>query len=123
MDRQQVLDTFGKSLMTNVRDFVLNQYSDTLDGKMKDEGSKKIYEATQDMDQKLLRELGKELVDSTLHYFLWHLEQEITVALVLEVEGTKLNLAEISDGLPGELYTEDGWIERFSQFGKSQFKG
>lgn len=25
------------------------------------------------------------------------------------------NLAEISDGLCGELYTDDGWIGRFSQ--------
>ena len=26
------------------------------------------------------------------------------------------NLAELSDGLCGELYGEDGWIERFSGY-------
>jgi hypothetical protein len=30
--------------------------------------------------------------------------------------GNELSLREISDGLCGELYTEDGWIERFSKY-------
>ena len=33
----------------------------------------------------------------------------------IDVQVKKQNISDISDGLAGELYTEDGWIQRFTK--------
>ena len=42
------------------------------------------------------------------------LEQHEEISLLYD----DVNLNEESDGLSGELYTEDGWIEKYSAQGK-----
>ena len=34
-------------------------------------------------------------------------------------EGTLVNLTDLSDGLAGEVYSEDGWIAKFSKYPSS----
>lgn len=52
-----------------------------------------------------------EIVDVSLHNMLFMIEENDDIELLFENE----NLKEISDGLAGELYTEDGWIDKFSK--------
>lgn len=58
----------------------------------------------------LLRVLVPKIVDTTLHHLLWMLEQEESLELMVNDEIKKEIINEISDGLSGELYTEDGSI-------------
>ncbi|MBP1937641.1 hypothetical protein [Paenibacillus sediminis] len=48
--------------------------------------------------------------------FLWFLEEEDSVDITFDNgSGETISIKEISDGLKGELFTEDGWISRFSR--------
>ncbi|MDE6209993.1 MAG: hypothetical protein K2M73_10030 [Lachnospiraceae bacterium] len=47
---------------------------------------------------------------NVLDSFLFMVEQHEDICLLYD----NINLNEESDGLSGELYTEDGWIEKYS---------
>lgn len=115
---QELLDRFGKLLMTRVRDKSITEWEKILSGQMKDAGSEVIRKQTEvfgpEQMQIFLRILP-EIVDTTLHYLLWAVEQERSVDIVAkDVNGVARSLREVSDGLAGELYSEQGWIARFS---------
>lgn len=46
-----------------------------------------------------------------MHNMLFMIEEHEEIELLYKEE----NIAEKSDGLSGELYTEDGWIEKYSK--------
>ena len=41
---------------------------------------------------------------------------EMGLNAVRNLEKKGVDLKEVSDGLSGELYTEDGWIQKFSEY-------
>lgn len=57
-------------------------------------------------------------IDTGIHDFLFKLQQQDEEGITIVVNGK--NLADISDGLHGELFTEDGWYQRFSEYGENQ---
>lgn len=64
-------------------------------------------------DKEFINHLGVMIVDNTLFNILTMFEQsEDKLTLLANHE----NIIEASDGLAGELFTEDGWISKFSQF-------
>ncbi|MFC3801529.1 epimerase [Cohnella sp. GCM10012308] len=114
------LEQFGEILIRNVRDKAISQWEKVFSGTMKDETSKKIYETSVEMlseDQKnFLQDTISQVVDTTLHYLLWTLEENERLNLnIKNDEGLDVGIKNITDGLPGELYTEDGWILKFSK--------
>ena len=54
------------------------------------------------------------VVDITLHYFLWFIETNEDIDLQLTTDKGLISLNNISDGLAGELYAKDGWMDQFS---------
>jgi hypothetical protein len=89
---------------------------------MKDQASKqleaelaKVPEST----RKQIETFATDLVDSTLHNLLSFFEgaEDFMIAFK-EDENNLVDLNEISDGLAGELFTDEGWISRFSDLGK-----
>ncbi|MCM3749960.1 hypothetical protein M3223_21730 [Paenibacillus pasadenensis] len=64
---------------------------------------------TSDTQREWLLDISAQIVDTTLHYFLWAIEENEKINVSIqnrdgELEETKT----LSDGLPGELYSEDG---------------
>jgi len=113
------LDYFGRILIKNVRDEAIEHWDNILTGKMKGQESQKIHQDIINNINKeqieLLQNLLPQVVDTTLHYLLWTIEQEVSIKLSIHLDQSPpLELRNISDGLPGELYSEDGWICRFS---------
>lgn len=51
------------------------------------------------------------VVDLSIHNMLCMLEDHSDFSLIKDGK----NIAELSDGFSGELYTEDGWISKFSE--------
>ena len=45
------------------------------------------------------------------------MESEPDLDITIKHNNLVLNASEISDGLSGELYSDDGWISQFSQYG------
>lgn len=107
------LDEFGRGLIQHVRDSTIEQVCGILCGKMNSGEAQRLREQTHGIDTAALDAVVIASVDRALHNLLWWQEQEETLA-VPTTTGTQ-PLAELSDGLAGELYDIDGWIARFSE--------
>jgi len=113
---KEVLDRFGKLLMEQVRDESIEDWTYILDGSMKGETAEKFRPELSRLDSgtlALIERLVPEIVDTTLHYLLWTLDQEESVEIAVKTPAGKVpSLREVSDGLAGDLYD---WIPRFSK--------
>ena len=107
------LDEFGKIFIEETRDISIENMDNMIDGTLKGETSKAIQEKVNnftDEQKEVLKYIVSKTVDNVLDNFLFMIEQHEEIALLYN----KINLNEESDGLSGELYTEDGWIEKYS---------
>lgn len=116
-----VLDRFGRLLVSEVRDVAVAVALKSLRGQMKDQASEELDAAlapVPESTRKLLEAFATDLVDSTRHDLLSFFEgtEEFLIAFQ-ENENDLVDLNEISDGLAAELVTEEGWISRFSDLG------
>lgn len=116
----EALDEFGRRLVREVRDETISDWEMILSGKMKGERAERIrllISRYATAERGALMPIIPEIVDSVLHHLLRWLEEddELQVSCAFGEEVID-NLAEESDGLPGELYSDAGWIARFSKF-------
>jgi hypothetical protein len=113
------LNRFAETMIQQVRDETIDLWDRSLSGRMRDEDSLKATQviATLSPEQKALVDwMVVRMVDSTIHHWLWMLEQEEDTQVVQYIaEGDGANIAEISDGLCGEMYGDEGWIARYSK--------
>ena len=115
---QAALDRFGQFLMKKVRDEAVTDWKMIIDGRMKGESAEKVRALLRDVsdtDKKLVLQLIPGVVDTVLHQLLWAAEQEADLQLGMKMKDGIEELRDISDGLPGELYSDEGWISRFSE--------
>lgn len=124
MDEREKLDTFGELLISQVRDRTIEQWEKILTGQLKSKRAVNLYkEAQLKLDNsafEMVTNLVNQIVDSTLHNFLDLCEQEDKINILFktsdgEEDTQEIEIKDISDGLAGELYTEDGWILRYSK--------
>jgi hypothetical protein len=123
---KDILDEFGELLMERVRDISIEELDQGVKGKAKDFIGKRVRDIVGN-DPKVMEKVLQIIpvaVDTTLHYFLWMLEDEVSVKLEHKIglklfidlpSGTVQNICDISDGLSGELGTSEGWVVRFSK--------
>ena len=107
------LDKFGKIFVTETRDMSIHDIDKMIDGTMKGDSAKKIQDKIinfTDEQKEILKFIVSQTVDNVLDNFLLMIEQHEKIGLSYD----NINLSEESDGLSGELYTEDGWIEKYS---------
>ena len=104
-----VLDKFGRIFITETRDISIRNMDKMIDGTMKGDIQDKIINFT-DEQKEILKFVVSQTVDNVLDSFLFMVEQHEDIGLLYD----NINLNEESDGLSGELYTEDGWIEKYS---------
>ena len=120
MMSKKALDLFGKILIQRIRDETIEEWYETVDGKKKGitaEKIQKLLASFNDEQLDVLRQLIPEIVDTTLHYLLWTLEQENSINVSVEIGGEMSpSIRDVSDGLAGELYSEDGWIAKYSKY-------
>ena len=110
------LDNFGKVYINQVRDNSLFLLNAIITGHMTDNKSQLLHNQLKNFSDKeieLIHQLSTYLIDNTLHNVLFLFEEYPEWKLIDEDQN---NLAELSDGLSGELYTENGWIKKFSSY-------
>lgn len=120
---KEILDLFGKMMMENVRDESIDMAELIISGKMKDKRMMSVINELQDVSaeqKEAYIKIAIRAVDITLSHFMWFIEQEDKVDLIIRDDET-YSIKLISDGLKGELFSEDGWISRFS--GKRNMEG
>ena len=120
MDRDP-LDKFGTFLMRNLRDRAIDNYDRLAQGQWK---APKLQALQQDLaamtedQRRIVRDCVVNALDVGLHDFLFALQERADFENDIQVMVDGKNLAEISDGLQGELFGEDGWLARFSAYGE-----
>ena len=116
---QAALDAFGRLLMAKVRDEAISDWRMIVEGQMKGELSVKVREKLtvfSETQRDVFLSLLPEIVDTVLHHLLWTLEQAEDVDVAVRADGVSVrSIRDASDGLAGELYSDEGWIARFSK--------
>lgn len=119
MNNNAPLDHFGADFINNVRDASLHTLTQMLAGKMQDRANQQLHQQIATLDEAQRAAVCAALykaVDLTLHNTLFFFEQNIgDWRIAYSAQGVD-DLAALSDGLCGELYTEDGWIARHSEY-------
>ena len=108
------LDLFGEIFINEVRDRTIRVFDKRIEGTMKDESSQQLYKEVQllnDSQRELVYKIIEQVTDLSIHNVLCMFEEHDEVKLLYN-DG---NLVEESDGLAGELYTDDGWIKKYSK--------
>lgn len=108
------LDLFGEIFINEVRDRTISLFDDRVKGNMKGEPSQQLYKDVQTLNEsqrEIMYRIIEQVTDLSIHNMLCMFEDHEELKLLLNEE----NLVEESDGLAGELYTEDGWIKRYSK--------
>jgi len=113
------LNLFGQILMTDVRDNTIDQWEGYIDGSNKGITAQEVFKQCQHFnleDKELIKKLFSQVVDTTIHHLLVAVEQNENLNVTISLDSIEsINIKDISDGLAGELYTEDGWIATFSE--------
>lgn len=113
------LDILGQFLMKYVRDETISNWDSIVNGKMKGITAQKVKERIANLNEEQLETLKwiiPKIVDQGLHNLLVMFEECEELFLGVNTESGEVeDIKEESDGLAGELYTEDGWITQFSK--------
>lgn len=109
------LDKFGENYILEVRDYSLSLLESILNNEMKAPRIKLLQNEINtfsDKEKRIIEKLVATLIDNTLHNMLLLFEEHPEI----EIKYNNVNLVNSSDGLCGELYTDDGWIKKYSKY-------
>lgn len=121
MSDKKLLDSFGQEFISSIRDQSIFEFEAILNGRMKPKSSIELSNEIKAFDENQINVLKKVVfnsIDSVIYNVLNMLEQnEENMKLLISQDGNdEKNILELSDGLSGELFTENGWIEKFSKY-------
>jgi hypothetical protein len=123
MDKVDPLDRFGEFIVANLRDKAINFYIGLEKGHWKAPSLKPLQEKMKGFSEEqlaVIRECVVQTIDDSIHDFLFALQENHDTLNDIQILVNGENVAELSDGLHGEPYTEDGWYARFSKYKGSQ---
>jgi hypothetical protein len=130
-DRRELMRKFGKIFMEHVRDSTFKEVQNMLLGNVKDEKYEKFVSAfsmLSEKDRESIKELSAYAVDTTIANIFYLFDQHcldlsksnnFVIQLIYSENGEYFDINDKSDGLVGELHTEDGWITQFSTYDNS----
>lgn len=108
------LENFGEVFVNEVRDNTIEIFEKMFDGRMKGLTAQTVQEKISlfnEQQKNTVLWILSKAVDQCMHNMLFMVEEHEEIDILYDAE----NIAEKSDGLTGELYTEDGWIEKYSK--------
>ena len=115
------LDKFGKFLMSNLRDNAISKLNTLFEGGSKAPALQELQNSLKsinDEEKEILKKAFTNSLDTGLHDFLFSLHESTENNEGIELIVNGKNVTELSDGLQGELFTEDGWLSKYSAFGE-----
>jgi len=116
-----ILDEFGKLLIDHVRDKTIDELKGLVSGKMESKQRKEMHRALESRELEpeqfdIIGRLRMNTVETTMANFLLFFDENNFGILYRDEEGREHDIQTMSDGVAGELYSEAGWIARFSRF-------
>lgn len=110
-------EIFGRKLIEGVRDRTLDHYQKISRAEMKAQADRALSDKIQsltDSERELLQDVVCLIADLSLHNMMILFEHEPLSGWRIVHHSDGVDLADSSDGLCGELYSEEGWIARYS---------
>lgn len=113
------LDKFGNLIVENLRDKQIDWFRGLIQGKWRSQESKELHDKLSKLTQEekqVVADVLEKVLEKSMHDFLFAVQESNDIDSGLKVFMDGENVAELSDDLHGEIFTEDGWIERFSRY-------
>jgi hypothetical protein len=120
-DINNPLNKFGEFIVENMRDRGIGFYDKLSKGLWKAPSLKLLQEELKQFDEEqlaIIRQCIVASIDNSVHDFLFALQESSDMDNDVQVVVDGHNVGKLSDGLQGELYTEDGWYSKYSSFGE-----
>ncbi|MDQ8205786.1 DUF6547 family protein [Pelagicoccus sp. SDUM812003] len=113
------IEKFGEFFVRNTRDQALHNLNTLLSGAAKAPDQQSLQRSLAEFSEEqkqTIRELVDDLTTGMMHDLLYAFQEasDSEEGIIVQVDGK--DIAQESDGLHGELFTEDGWIKRFSEY-------
>ena len=118
-NQQSSLDKFGEFIVVNLRDKAIENAEMLLENRSKSPQTKILQDEllTFNAAQKaIVANAVKASIDAAIHDFLFAIEEQADFENDIQIIVNEDNIVEMSDGLQGELFTQDGWLEKYSKF-------
>ena len=115
MNKQDILSDFGKIYIKEARDSSIERIFDLINGRLNTPESirfSEVYSSLSENQKDDFKYLAILAVDSAIFRILRMTDQELIDIKFCEC----LNVAQMSDGLAGELFGDKGWIKTFSDY-------
>lgn len=120
MKSDPILDEVGKLFVSNFVDKPLDTFHSQVAGKGRAPDLQAYRRALGQLDSrtiKLMEHAIRESLVQGIHDFLFALKQRTEFENDIHLLVNGKNIVDLSDGIHGELFTEDGWLSRFSKYG------
>lgn len=115
----EILMMLGKLIMEKARDDSISCLFDEIKGNINSYQGIRIRELLTNFNKEqieIIIKLVPTVVDTSLHYFLDMIDSSDEIKLLFkEGDLNYIDIKELSDGLAGELYSDEGWIAKFSK--------
>jgi hypothetical protein len=119
MESKQSLDIFGEFLVKNLRDKGIGNAETLLSNKSKSPSNLKIQTEIGQFNEPqkdLIKEIVIKSIDVAIHDFLFSLQELTDFENNIQISVNGKNIVELSDGIHGESYSENGWNAKFSEY-------
>ncbi|MFH6997235.1 DUF6547 family protein [Flavobacterium sp. FlaQc-57] len=70
--------------------------------------------------KELIKEIVVKSIDVAIHDFLFSLQKLANFENNIQITVNGENIVELSDGIHGESYSENGWNAKFSEYGAKE---
>src|SRR5262249_32852084 len=110
---QSALDRFGQFLMANLRDKAIEFFDLLAQGHWKAASLQQLQSDVRQLSKSQLSVLRRCIIsttDTAIHDFLFALQELADSQDDIQVIVQGENIAKISDGLQGKIFTKDGWM-------------
>ena len=116
------VDKFGRLVISRLRDNAIEHYDGLAKNRWKSPALQQLQTdlATLTEEQRaIVRRCVISALDTGMHDFLFGLVEAHEMEEGIEVIVDGENVSELSDGLQGEQFTEDGWIAKFGAYSEA----
>jgi len=116
---KEPLDKFGEFFVRNTRDKMLGDLDMLLRGAWKAPPLQALQAKLAgftDAQKLVIREIAEHMTTAGMHDLLFALQEEADADGSVRVLVDGAEVAKLSDGLHGEIFNENGWIARFSEY-------
>jgi hypothetical protein len=70
-----------------------------------------------DAQKGIVMQTVTQSIDAAIHDFLFAIQEKFDFDNDIQIFVDNQNIVELSDGVHGEAYTDEGWYARFSKYG------